>query len=102
LAEPSLSAPAELAKESSRAKRHDVTTPVIPLEQSWETSASPEGFPPGCPPLQKKLCTALVASQCFPYGKQRKCTQVQPTLVINLWKENPLGLLRSNFLVSGS
>ena len=41
-----------------------------------------------------------------PYGNQRMCTQVQPTLtllvIVDLWKENLLGLLRSNILASGS
>jgi len=39
----------------------------------------------------------VVASQCFPYGKQSMCTQVQPTLILLEYHRspegNPLGLL---------
>jgi len=48
--------------------------------------------------FKPSLVTTVVA-QCLPYGKQGMGTQVQPTSTL---KENPLGLLRSNFLVSGS
>ena len=32
-------------------------------------------------PSGKLFLTILVASRCFPYGIQRMCTQVQPTLI---------------------
>ena len=40
----------------------------------------------------------IVAAQCLPYGKQRMCTQVQPTLILLAAEGKPIRPIKVKFL----